>query len=340
MTDQSYRGTTRPTRDEIEHMWNDALIVPDANVLCDVYRTSEDTREAILAALEHFGDRVRMPFQFAEEFFRNREEILLAQLNAYSQAISAVSELIRVAENRTKHPFLPQEQMVHLRGVLQALEDQKATIRSSFHDDKLRDRIDAILKGRVSPRTDEERLEQMYSEARARAASKQPPGFSDRRKPEPHCWGDYVGWKQLLEIAREAERSVIFVTGDVKADWWLRDEAKQTVGPRLELVAEFESLVIGRRFHMYKTFRFLEHVAQRGNGSVPPSAAKELQDLHRDSSAAKTRAHNSDLAADEPAKESLLQDVELRSSPPKMRTKYSRALPNYGRKWKTRTKGK
>lgn len=49
--------------------------------------------------------------------------------------------------------------------------------------------------------------------------------------------GDYLVWEQVLSEAARRKLDVVFVTGDVKKDWW-RYEGSFPRGPRVELVRE------------------------------------------------------------------------------------------------------
>lgn len=67
-----------------------------------------------------------------------------------------------------------------------------------------------------------------------------PPGFGDAKKADKNAEGaagDYLVWEQVLVEASERQVPVIFVTGDVKRDWW-RYEGNNARGPRIELARE------------------------------------------------------------------------------------------------------
>ncbi len=53
-------------------------------------------------------------------------------------------------------------------------------------------------------------------------------------------FGDLILWKEILEkLNTEGKRPVIFVTEDVKPDWWEINGDDELVGPRQELINEF-----------------------------------------------------------------------------------------------------
>ena len=69
--------------------------------------------------------------------------------------------------------------------------------------------------------------------------------FEDRLAP----YGDFVGWMQLLEKAKNDAINIIYVTGDNKEDWWLKQSGK-TLGPLPALVVEFTKFT-SKQFYQY-----------------------------------------------------------------------------------------
>ncbi|ADU67004.1 hypothetical protein Selin_2287 [Desulfurispirillum indicum S5] len=72
--------------DEIRNIWKEGILTVDTNVLLDLYRYHEDTREALLAAINAFDGRAWISHQVAEEFFRNRNSVILSSNSAFNDA--------------------------------------------------------------------------------------------------------------------------------------------------------------------------------------------------------------------------------------------------------------
>jgi hypothetical protein len=85
---------------------------------------------------------------------------------------------------------------------------------------------------------------------------KVPPGYKDSTKDDKGI-GDFLIWLTILEIGSSRQTSVIFVSGEEKADWWHNSENQQLY-PRFELVDEFRRASGGSSFHIIKFSRFLE----------------------------------------------------------------------------------
>lgn len=66
-----------------------------------------------------------------------------------------------------------------------------------------------------------------------------PPGFKDAKsKDGVRKYGDLIIWKELLNFARTQSKDIVFITDDVKADWWESENEKRIFHHKL--VAEFE----------------------------------------------------------------------------------------------------
>lgn len=86
--------------------------------------------------------------------------------------------------------------------------------------------------------------------AAERAVDQTPPGYRDfeNGKENEAAAGDYLVWAQLLKEAAERGGDVLFVTRDLKEDWWRSTPTGSTRQPRLELIEELRQQTGGRLF--------------------------------------------------------------------------------------------
>jgi hypothetical protein len=79
-------------------------------------------------------------------------------------------------------------------------------------------------------------------EGKFRYENEIPPGYKDEDdKIGFQMYGDLILWFQIIDYAKKNDCPIIFVTNDIKEDWWHQDkegEAKET--PRHELLYEFK----------------------------------------------------------------------------------------------------
>jgi hypothetical protein len=247
-----FEGYRTPTGADYERALTTGLVVPDANVLLNLYRYTAQARDDLLSVLERLADRLWVPHQVLDEFWRNREAVLRdprdteKSVRAMSDARDKAVNTFRAWANRVS---LPQAQSVELAESLAAGFDavingidrfSDATATQSARDtdkDSVLARLEAILAGRVGSRLAAKDLDAAVSEGLRRVEHRVPPGYLDKHKDEDGAAGDYIVWEQVLREAVQRRCDVLFVTGDVKEDWWRREGGEQR-GPRLELVEE------------------------------------------------------------------------------------------------------
>ncbi len=81
------------------------------------------------------------------------------------------------------------------------------------------------------------------------------PGFKDSNKPDDGI-GDLVIWQTILEIAKENDRDVIFVSNDEKNDWFYKQD-KVGLYPKYELFDEFRRFTNGKSISIINFVDFL-----------------------------------------------------------------------------------
>jgi hypothetical protein len=285
-----FPGHFRPDETEIKQIWSEGLIALDANVLLNLYRYSDETREEFLKILKLFEDKLILPNWAAQEFFSNRLDVIVEQEKSYDETLGEIVKLEKKFANTRQHPFLSQGLLSRLarlfRDVTQELKKRQQRYFDQVHDDPLLLKLDQIFRDRILPGFTKERLLELGKEGQPRYSAKIPPGYMDERKSEDgdplRKFGDFILWKELLEHCKEQKRSLIFVTDDQKEDWWQKVKG-ETLGPRPELIGEFREHS-GHMFQMYLPDRFLEWASKQRGQEVKPAAISEVRELQSTSS--------------------------------------------------------
>jgi len=102
---ERFHGYYRPTDEEFEDLWKNALVVLDANVLLNLYSYSNETREELLMLLNEMSERVWLPYQAAAEFHQNRCGIILKEVKRYQEIIDTLESAVRDLQ-ATKHHLI------------------------------------------------------------------------------------------------------------------------------------------------------------------------------------------------------------------------------------------
>ncbi len=254
----SFPGYYRPTKDEFAALWGSGIICVDANVLLNMYAYSENTRDKLLSLFEALHNRLRIPYQFALEYQRNRAKVIMEQVRNCAHVEKQLRDLYEQQfEPKLRHPFLSDDMMVNFNKIRDALCASRRSLEELLSSDPYHDRVTALFDGKIGKAPTPDELHQLYEIASKRFAAQIPPGYADvKEKSEPDAYGDYLGWVQLLSLAKEAHLPAILVTDDAKNDWW-EIQSDRTIGPRAELLAEFRAEV-GQQFYMYSSPQFMK----------------------------------------------------------------------------------
>ena len=114
-----FKGYYGVENDAVKAIWRDGLIIPDANVLLDLYRYSDDARDTFLNLLNNHNSRVWLPHQAAQEYFKNRPSVINEQSKNYDATLSDINDLYNSFNQKNRHPFLPPHLLGEVDGVFQ-----------------------------------------------------------------------------------------------------------------------------------------------------------------------------------------------------------------------------
>lgn len=275
------------SEERIKEIWEDSLIVFDANVLLNLYRYNEDARTEFINVIKFYKERLWIPYQVGLEFHRRREEIMRKNAKAYNVLAEKISkELVGVVSSLeseyTRHPYISIKDIKKrvekcAESITKTLEKQALAHPDYSNGDEILQSITKLFDGRVGSDFEEKDLEALYKEGEKRYANKIPPGYCDEKnkkdKGKRSLYGDLVVWKQTIHHCKEQAKSLIFITDDHKPDWWDKVEGKHT--PRKELIKEFADSTV-QNILIYDSSRFLEY-AKRNKAKISPKTIREVE---------------------------------------------------------------
>jgi hypothetical protein len=173
--------------------------------------------------------------------------------------INALSEKTKKDD---KHPYLTQDSIKEFINGLNEFKTHVESLKGNFErlltdtEDQINQRIKEIddksltdnLRERLNTffsQGDPYSYEKMLSiihEGKFRYENAIPPGYKDEDdKIGFQRYGDLILWFQIIDYAKKNNHPIIFVTNDVKEDWWYQEKdslIKDT--PRHELLYEFK----------------------------------------------------------------------------------------------------
>lgn len=274
-------------------LWNDALIIFDTNAICAMYRMTKETQKTMLEILEHIKGQLWIPGHVLYEYKKNRVEVIEEPIckwygnpeffnNNYIQQVN--NFIKRIEEQKYYHPYFEDKELTALKksvdDISESMEYIKQTVRDEFGKRKseilaLRSSDDILKEFLTLPSGKElsydDKIEIM-KEGEWRYKQELPPGYMDFSKKQGiQKYGDLIIWKEILNKAKTDRRSVIFITNDVKQDWYEAHDKKQSpICPRHELLLEFMTMT-GKDIWFYTLDQFVEklEVKYKDETSLP-----------------------------------------------------------------------
>lgn len=280
---KDFIGYYELTKNEHKKLWTNAIIIFDTNVLLDLYRYRKPARDDLLKVMEQFKDRIFAPHHVMLEFHKNRLVVIAEQFNKFDGVSSLVESKIKNLLKELKDEQLDERHTdIELDGFTEQLnksasklfEDLNKSKKNSLSPngkDKILTGIEKLFSKKIGKPYSQKQIDKIYEEGAIRYSSKIPPGYKDEKKPDEYHhnnvlikkkFGDLLIWKQILDHSLESESmDVIFVTSDVKEDWFWKVKG-QTIKCRPELTEEICNTTKVERFKIYTTERFLEYASQ------------------------------------------------------------------------------
>jgi PIN like domain len=287
----------RPTEKQIDAMLKEALISYDANVLLNVYRYSEETQRGLELVFEGYEAQTILTHQAALEYSRNRALTILDQVKLCGETQSGFKKTVdKYIAPINSQPFLSEQAATALEGVMKELDDKRASLEAMISEDPYADLLERLFDKKIGAAPDDKGLEELHKQAAARYQKQTPPGYADEDKDVPQAYGDYIVWRQLMDIAKERNRDVVFVTDDSKEDWIQVIHGRKQ-GVRPDLREEFRKET-GKDVWLFSTSSFLDAAKRVGAANVSDRAIKEVKAINAqdslESSDKKSAAPSSD----------------------------------------------
>lgn len=288
-----FSGYYRPSKEEFDTLWRDCIFVFDTNVLLNLYRYSPKTSEELISILTKLSDRLWLPHQVALEYQENRLDEIAQQEQVYDKVISTLDrthdELAALL--RRGHLSIDTDALfARIKKTFGEVKDELSERRKKhpelFEKDHIRESIASIFGENVGAAYEKTELDKIAKSGEERYAKEVPPGYKDGSKKGrkrygamviEDKYGDLLLWFQILDKAKSEKKPVIFVTDDVKEDWWWMSKGR-TMGPRPELVLEMQH-VAEVMFYMYTPDRFLEYARDALGVIVEQASVDEVREV-------------------------------------------------------------
>ncbi|MGO4695569.1 PIN-like domain-containing protein [Paenibacillus sp. 2TAB26] len=250
--------------DEFEDfMLNRSEIVIDSSGYLDLYRMSPEVSADVLNCLWRINELLWLPNQVKEEFNNRYKSVIADEKDKHKNIFKDLKNSIDSAKEKVNTQLqkfsnykikdakeVAESAVRRLDEIITEIESASVSLKEQKHIKRklLESGQVEKLVGELSKRASAgtpfgyTELIAIYTEAYIRIQHEIPPGFKDTRKDKKDekgtaKYGDFIIWKEILKRTKEKDSSFIFVTSDVKADWW--DLSKNQRTQREELEVEF-----------------------------------------------------------------------------------------------------
>lgn len=245
----------------------EVLIALDTNVLLLPYQMGKGDLADLAGVYSRIASKGRLfiPAQVAREFIKHRDRKLADMVHALDERISKmagwdaqVSPLLLAGfgdgealdKAAASHREAAKAHLAQLRQLLAHMKGWRG-------DDPVTSLYAGIFGSgqTVAPvETDEQVIEELEYGIR----HKVPPGYKDKAKDDQGI-GDVLIWLSLLNLGRTRKKDLIFVTGEGKADWFVR-AGGNPLYPRPELVDAYRQ-ASGRSLRLSSLHDLLKEMA-------------------------------------------------------------------------------
>lgn len=232
------------------------VIICDTNVFLGPYRFSPDYANFTVDCLRMVQNHIMVPYTVFAEFRKHNRTLYARRKDKIENSAEQIIKLIDVqkikmgnsVETLVKRQF-PEtdslkskinEKYIELKSILDEYFENWSVLNfvSDNHNwDK--DIIelfmnDLELEHKVMKDFPREEIYKICEEGKKRYKDKIPPGYKDsNNKDGLSKYSDLILWKEIINYAYQTQKNIIFVTDDVKPDWWNIENGEIEFLPKL-----------------------------------------------------------------------------------------------------------
>ncbi len=278
-------------KNDVPGIIDNLIIIPDTNILLYLYKCSFNASKNIVDLLNKVRDKVIIPNRVYEEYISHKgseQDKIDKKYDTFTKDLkNQVDGLKRkvgssISESR-KYEFPDCDVLeTGINTWIDKIKNSIAAYERSLSSEKQNKSIQITnVEQIIQYWNNQQRIRQKPSiteilgyikEGEVRYRYKMPPGYMDEDKDKLEKgetdsfekrirkYGDLFVWKEILNIGSSAGgNKVLFLTNDVKEDWWvLKGEQKDVVRMRDELLEEYETIVGNNNIEFMNLSKFYE----------------------------------------------------------------------------------
>lgn len=286
---EMFKGYLNYSNDEYSRIWKDALIVVDTNILLNFFRYSKDTRKILFDIFDKLKARLWIPYQVGKEFFKSKNKVMVNSYNEYDSLLKTLNKTFDEALNeinKKKNTQLKCKEKIqeiiksNIKEIEHLLINEKNEKVPKFKENDVEEKILNLFNECIGEDFDSEEYETIKKEGINRINNKIAPGYKDSSKSEN---GDYYIFYSLIKKAKNDNKDIIFITDDVKEDWFNEYNGEKHGGNN-ELLNEFYEKT-GKLLMIYTSDGFVKAYNKNIENKLPDeNLIKELINIRNEKS--------------------------------------------------------
>lgn len=281
---------------EVATIIDNLIIIPDTNILLYLYKCSFNTSQNIADLLEKVKDKVVIPSRVYKEYLSHKDEEQAKIDRKYDsftkdlkKQVSELRDKINGSIDESRKYDFPDCDALEtgISTFLNKITFAITTYENSLSSEKQNKSVQIanveqlicywIGQGKIKSEPTILQLMEYIKEGEFRFRYKMPPGYKDEEEKDKELkkdakkdnfegrirkYGDLFVWKEIIDIGKQTEDGfVIFLTNDVKEDWWVlkgEQNNKEAVRMRDELFKEYTAITGNNRIEFMTLSKFYE----------------------------------------------------------------------------------
>jgi hypothetical protein len=162
---------------DYKSLWENCIFVFDANVLLNLYRYTDSTKNQLLKIFEQIKDRIWLPYQVTLEYHFNRLTVIQSQVDSYesiSKLIEKKSIKLMNDLNEELKDYKKRHPRIDVGSIIQSLDTSFSELASDIKklendhpdyfsgEDLILSAISELFLGKVGDNYDQKKLNEIY----------------------------------------------------------------------------------------------------------------------------------------------------------------------------------
>lgn len=233
------------------------IVICDTNVFLHIYRYSPEFSDFALRCVQAIQPSIIVPSTVRYEFLKHyrayfsdmEKRVSRVGTDATSQITNAARKVLKTCDNLQA---LQYPDVIELKAKLEEKFDELLSIPEVFFENRMildfianpwggknlvYELVEQIIdNNQVMIAVTQEEIYKICEEGekRYKADPPIPPGFKDaKQKDGVRKYSDLIMWKEILRYSKVNKANIIFVTDDVKSDWWIEEDGVKKFHPVL-----------------------------------------------------------------------------------------------------------